>query len=200
MTGHPKNVLLQVLVSLVVALLLALVLLPQLGKARESARRMNCASNLKQIGIAIRTYAEMNQERCPVDLESPTLVGSWRLLMSQMSPLEKVLLCPSDRRGYQPARSLDVLMETNTSYSYVPNMLWQPTKSDSILALDRIYDTAKGSMWPSNGNHLRRPITELDFSGVQGGNVLFSDGHVEFHTTLPSELKDKDGRVRVLSP
>lgn len=38
-------------------------LLPAIQAARESARRANCASNLKQFGIAIQTYADRNAEQ-----------------------------------------------------------------------------------------------------------------------------------------
>ena len=200
MTKHSRVSWVQMFTAFVVGVLLVLAVLPWLGRARESARRANCLSNFKQLGLATGMYAEMNQGRCPVDSETPTLVGSWGLLAIQIRPLQMMLFCHSDRRASRPAESPDALSVSNISYSYVPNVIWQGAKGDSILALDRIYTTAKGSQWPSDGNHVRRPITELDFSGEQGGNVLFSDGRVEFHKSLPSDLKDKDGKLRVLSP
>jgi prepilin-type processing-associated H-X9-DG protein len=194
-----KDMLVEVLVALAIIFLLVALLLPQLGRARESARRMNCAINLKQLGLAIMMYAETNRGQCPVDSEPPTLAGSWQLL-GNLLVTPRILFCHSDRRRYGPAQSFDVLTITNISYSYVPDMIWRSTNSNSILALDRIDATTKGSRWPSDGNHGPRPLWELDFTGVRGGNVLFCDGHVEFHKTLPSDLKNKDGRLRVLSP
>jgi type II secretory pathway pseudopilin PulG len=48
----------------IIAILIAL-LLPALAKARELANRVVCASNLRQIGIAITAYAADNQDRAP---------------------------------------------------------------------------------------------------------------------------------------
>ncbi len=48
----------------IIAILVAL-LLPALAKARELANRVVCASNLRQIGIAIAAYAADNQDRAP---------------------------------------------------------------------------------------------------------------------------------------
>ena len=189
----------ELLVVLVIVFVLWMLLIPQLGKAREISRRVDCLAHLKQLGLAAAMYAETNQGRCPTDSKAPTLVGSWQLLSNYMGSAT-ILICPSDRRGFRAAEPLDVLTAKNISYSYVPSMIWPPAESDSALALDRIDATTKGSQWPASGNHGPRPLWELDFTGVRGGNVLFCDGHVEFHKTLPSDLKDKDGRLRVLSP
>ena len=80
------------------------------------------------------------------------------------------------------------LTTLNISYSYVPNLKWHDV-SDSPLIVDRIYTTSKGSAWPSGGNH-----------GDEGGNVGFIDGHVARQTTLPTALKDENGKEVVLSP
>ena len=111
-------------------------------------------------------------------------------LLSNVLSSAKVLYCPSDRRaGARPEADFKKLTTKNISYSYVPNLKWQGSMPDSIMALDRIYVTAAGSSWPTTGNHKD-----------MGGNILFNDGHVDFCTNLPSALKDKDGKEIVLSP
>jgi prepilin-type processing-associated H-X9-DG protein len=123
-----------------------------------------------------------------MDSAKPTLVGSMKLL-SNVCSTAKILYCPYDARpGAKPEVDFDKLTVNNISYSYVPNLLWQNTP-DSILALDRIYSPFAGRAWPTNGNH-----KEL------GGNVLFNDGHVAWQATLPSALKDTNGKKVVLSP
>jgi prepilin-type processing-associated H-X9-DG protein len=123
-----------------------------------------------------------------MDSSNPTLVGSMKLL-SNIVTTAKIFHCPSDTRpGARAETNFQKLTTLNISYSYVPNLKWQDTP-DSPLIVDRIYSTAKGDAWPSDGNH-----------GTNGGNVGFNDGHVSWNSTLPAALKDKTGKEVVLSP
>ncbi|HVM61736.1 MAG TPA: DUF1559 domain-containing protein [Verrucomicrobiae bacterium] len=180
--------LIELLLTLLIIAILSAMLLPALMQPREKARRANCLSNLKQLGLAISMYAQENGGRCPADSSSPTLLGSLQLLSNSIGSV-KILWCPSDHHIHYTAEpGFPDLTNNNLSYSYVPNLTWGD-RPDSIVALDRIYATTSGSQWPISGNH-----------GGGGGNVLFGDGHVAWQGQLPSALKDKDGRQIVLSP
>jgi prepilin-type N-terminal cleavage/methylation domain-containing protein len=54
--------LVELLVVIAVIGILIAVLLPAINAARESARRGQCVSNLRQVGIAVQSYHEQNQK------------------------------------------------------------------------------------------------------------------------------------------
>lgn len=63
-----KFTLLELLVVVAIIGILAAMLLPVLGVAREKARRISCAGNLKQLGMAIMMYADDHNGVLPAPL------------------------------------------------------------------------------------------------------------------------------------
>ena len=63
--------LVELLVVVAIIGLLAAMLLPALGKAKDSGRRAGCISNLRQMGIAVHGYAQDNDGRIPYGPNAP---------------------------------------------------------------------------------------------------------------------------------
>jgi competence protein ComGC len=121
--------LIDVLVTLAVVVILIALLLPSLGRVRETAHQVICRSNVRQIGIGISMYAEDNSDRMmssvhvlpdgnvgrPWDTsllrlapqQVSNIAGPWdgvgRLYQFDYLPAPKLFYCPSHhgRNGFR---------------------------------------------------------------------------------------------------
>jgi len=98
--------------GLVMIPIMAAMLLPALAKGKGRAQTINCVSNLKQIGLAARIYANDHNDMYPPDF----------LTMSNELNTPKILVCPSDTSKTKVMDWSQFSPSQNLSYEYLtPN-------------------------------------------------------------------------------
>src|SRR5438477_10349226 len=89
--------LIELLVVIAIIAILAALLFPVFAHAREKARQTTCASNLRQIGVAILAYEQDNDEFVPPAVSIVAFdTATW--LPDHLSPYLKqsdVWICPN---------------------------------------------------------------------------------------------------------
>src|SRR5687768_6590045 len=104
--------LVELLVVIGIIALLISILLPSLNRARESAKTVACASNLRQLALAVQMYAQQNKGFYPqawamVDGSEWSLPswqwGNWgRSVFPYVNRSRQVYVCPSQKPGNAP--------------------------------------------------------------------------------------------------
>jgi len=72
MSAKRAFTLIELLVVIAIVGILAALLLPALSQAKEKVKRTSCASNLRQVSLAIRLYADDCSDSLPVLRRSQT--------------------------------------------------------------------------------------------------------------------------------
>ncbi len=193
--------LIELLVVVAIIAVLVAILLPALSSARELARRIKCASQLKEIGVSFLMYAQDNNDLCPPKglwsypqscvLPGPTALNQFREGTNYYPTYIKdyrLWYCPDwILAGYDLERAWGL---GELSYIYEPGFLRNGgslniTRVDnqpeggandwSVLACDRLawYFGAPLPAWNHRANLIVPDISEAD-----GANVCCIDGSV----------------------
>lgn len=144
-------------------------ILPQMGRAREPANRVKCASNLRQVGQGIQTYANAHGGAFPPTLD---------VLITDSDLTSEVFICPSSDHERATGPTTQAMVANfranpqHCSYVYVGAGLTGATASPAHVVA-----------YEQSTNHR-----------AKGMNVLYGDGSVNWIDArkaeyLLSELK-----------
>ena len=191
----------EVLAVVFVLVIAAGFLLPAVTRPRGCrAQRINCISNLKQIGLAMRMWSNDHGEKFPwsvstneggtLEFANTTAVFRHYLALSNELVSPKVLVCRSDYRRTR-ASSWDQFTNNKTHLSYFIGLAADETRPQMILSGDRNLTFNGRLTWglvsvPSNAVFGVAPLLHTNYV-----NVGLADGSA--NQVPAAELKQLNG-------
>lgn len=205
--------LIELLTVIAIIGILAAIIIPTVGKARETAQRAVDANNLREIGKAALIYAADNRDALPNPQQaSRDVAGSNERYWQWFGQLARY-------GGYNDPSLLVSTLDAAVDQTAVPLLVLDPTVS-TPPTLDTEF-TALGTTSFNVVSGLRisdKPTTPLAFTrglttsgtwselgsseddpnrgvyGETGGHIVFLGGNVEFYSALDDQLVANTGR------
>lgn len=212
--------LVELLITVGVMIVLVGLIVSALVPARVSAQKTQCASNLRQIGMALNVYAQEHENEFPPTAHDEDGTSWFQRLLPFLDNAEKVGICPADPLGaqrYAAGMSSYILNE------YVAVPLTDPfgrvkenfrnrltlTRPDQTmivfpssdgLGLNASHDhthSRKWKNWPAVLADIQPDRFRTGRPGPEHAegqaNYLYADGHVETHEAkwLQAEIEAK---------
>lgn len=178
--------LIELLIVVAIIAILAAILLPALSKAKESAWRISCGNNMRQVGFAFNAYADESDDYLPpvVDWNGAALSNwwdmsrIWRKAFDHNWTLKRweksYFACPTIYAKLPPATSgVSAHYAMNSGYlgyePFTPHRRGRCRAPSATLLLSEGY-----------GRHLHPQFNFIPYFHHSGrANIIFMDNHLE---------------------
>ena len=189
----------------IVAVLTAL-LLPAISRVRAQSDQARCIANLKQLHLAVQSYANEHNGKVPAGNSGPANnpggpLDNWLVVLrpyievkqESKTAIDNVLSCPAARREYDADTFTAtygynaMIISTDSSNNSRSQMrtvnIPKPARTCLIMDGKNAWEgraTSPSAFWmfQVSGNPASRPAPR-DFVHSGKANVLFCDGHIE---------------------
>jgi prepilin-type processing-associated H-X9-DG protein len=163
--------LIELLVVIAIIAVLIALLLPAVQSAREAARRSQCVNNLKQLGIAIHNYHDINEAVPPTGLVVNAAGQTSAVLLQDFSM--KMRLLPYIEGGplYNALNLQCSAVKNYAAGTHMPNSTVMGTKVTVFLCPS---DPNPGNPGTITRNSVILPIASANYTNNLGGNRAYN--------------------------